>query len=101
MEPEEVESVERICLPEVDGGTWIDRMSDGSLKLRLDSFPPAWARGPFDSFQSDLERALGVPVAGLDRELFAIRRPRPDTVDAIRRFLAALRQAQARGGDPV
>lgn len=100
MEPE-VESVERIGLREVDGGTWIDRMSDGSLRLRLDCFPPAWARGPFDSFQGDLERALGVRVEGLDRELFAVPRPKPDTIEAIRRFLVALRHPQTRGGDPV
>ncbi len=103
MEPDEVESVEQLRLPEIDGGTWIDRMSDGSLQLRMDLMPPAWARPgqSFDSFQQDLERALGVPVEGLDRELFKVARPRPDTIDAIRRFLAALRHPQARGGDPV
>lgn len=103
MEPDEVEAVETLRLPEVDGGTRIDRMSDGSLRLRMDLMPPAWARPgqAFDSFQDDLQRALGVPVQGLDRELFAIPRPRPDSVDAIRRFLAALRHPQARGGDPV
>jgi hypothetical protein len=98
MEPPE--PVERHDLPEVDGGTWIERMSDGGLRLRLDSCPPAWARGPFDSFQQDLERALGVRVVGLDRELFAIPRPGPDTLDAARRFLVALRHTHARGATP-
>ena len=90
---DEPESVESIRLPEIDGGTRIDRMDDGSLRLRMDMMPPAWARegDSFDSFQSDLERSLGSPVEGLDKELFAVRSPGPDAIEAIRRFLRELR----------
>lgn len=88
------EVVESIDLPEIDGGTRIDRLDDGSLHLRMDLMPPEWASPgqSFDSFQDDLSHAIGAPVEGLDRELFRIRAPRPDTVESIRRFLLELKQ---------
>lgn len=91
------EVVESIDLPEIDGGTRIDRMDDGSLQLRMDMMPPEWARPGqfFDGFQDDLAAAIGAPVEGLDRELFRIDRPRADTVEAIRHFLHELKRQPA------
>jgi hypothetical protein len=61
--------------------------------------PPSWVPedewadlGRCRNFDRELERAVGVPVAWDDREFFLIDRPRADTVDAVRRFLADFRR---------
>lgn len=88
---EEVEAIEDIRVDSFEPGTRVSRMSDGSVQLRLGLMPPAWARHPFDSFQDELARAIGVEVTGLDKELFQVRAPRADTADRIVSFLEALR----------
>src|SRR4051812_16298538 len=75
-------------------------MADGSLFVVFNFMPPSWAEdegdlGPFEDFDRQIERAVGVPVAWEDREVFLIARPRPDTISRIRTFIEAYRrQAQ-------
>lgn len=90
---DELDVIESLPLDEFDPGARIDRMSDGSLQLRFDAMPPSWATRatPFDTFQTDLSRAIERSVEGLDRELFAVRDPGADTVERIRAFLVSLR----------
>ncbi len=88
----EAESIEDTRVDSFEPGTCVSSMSDGSVRLRLPSMPPSWARHPFDSFQADLACSLGVVVVGLDKELFEVRQPRHDTIDLILKFLAAARE---------
>jgi hypothetical protein len=91
---QEIEEVERYLVDEFDRGTRILLMNDGSLRIRLDVAPPSWPQdGAFDGFQAALERALGVHVEGLDKELYAISTPPPDAVHRIKRFLIDFRAA--------
>ena len=95
MSDEEIEEVDRIPVGEFDDGARILIMNDGSLRLRLSYMPPSWsngADGPFDDFTPALAAALGVPVVGLDKELFAIPKPAADTADRLRRWLLSLRK---------
>ena len=73
-----------------DGEPEIRLMPDGSLYLVFNFMPPTWAEAepePFDTFDKQLQAAIGVPVAWEDREFFLIRKPAPDTVERITKFL--------------
>ena len=52
--------------------------------------PPTWAEAQpeaFDTFDQQLQEAIGVPVVWEDRELFLIEEPAHDTVERIKTFL--------------
>ena len=77
-----------------DGEPEIRIMADGSLHVVFNFLPPSWAEDdpdPFDDFDQQLAKAVGLPVAWEDRELFIIRRPAKDTVARIRRFIEEYR----------
>jgi hypothetical protein len=90
---DDVDCVEEIRLDEFDRGTTLEIMNDGSLWLHLRLMPPSWATEDdgFDSFQSELEVAIGTSVEGADKELFVIAAPTGHTVERVRTFLAAVR----------
>ena len=90
----ENEPVDSVRVDEFDYGTKIHTMSDGSIQLKLSLMPPPWAanRGPFESFASYLASALGTVVQGLDKELFSIPKPLPDTVESLKNCLLNLRK---------
>ncbi|MDP1825635.1 MAG: hypothetical protein Q8L48_20410 [Archangium sp.] len=98
MSEEEVETAESHRLDEFDVGTRIDVMTDGSLRLRFGLMPPSWfhSEGAFESFEEKLSGALGVEVEGLDKELFAISEPKPDTVERAKAWLLELRRSTER-----
>lgn len=70
-------------------------MRDGSMLLVFAFIPPRVTEGDaakgkrFDlnTFGADIERAVGVPVAWDDKEVFVIQQPRANTVERIRKFL--------------
>ena len=70
-----------------------DRVNpDGSLHVVFNFMPPSWAEDnptPFDDFDQQLSRAVGLPVQWEDREVFRIERPAGDTVARIRQFLGS------------
>ena len=75
-----------------EGEPEIRVMADGSLYLVFNFMPPSWAEDdpdPFDDFDKQLGKAVGLPVEWEDREFFRIERPAKDTVERIRRFIAA------------
>lgn len=94
----EIESVEDIYVHEFDDWTKISRMNNGSLRLKVPLMPPSWPHQPraFDEFQQELSRELGIPVEGLDKELFSIASPLPETVTKLREVLIALRKKYER-----
>lgn len=72
-------------------------MADGSLHVVFEFMPPSFAEdvddlGPFKDFDKQMERAIGVPVAWEDREVFMIRQSNADTVDKIRAFVEGYRK---------
>jgi len=74
-----------------DGEPEIRMMADGSLYVVFNFMPPSWAEDdpdPFDDFDKQLSKAVGLPVEWEDREFFRIERPANDTVERVRRFLA-------------
>jgi hypothetical protein len=83
-----------------DGEPELRRMTDGSLWLVLNFLPPSWLQdrlgpgdlGPCESFDRQLEGAVGSAVTWEDREFFRIAQPRPDTAERVQRFLAEFRQ---------
>ena len=77
-----------------EGEPEIREMADGSLYVVFNFMPPSWAEDdpdPFDDFDKQLAKAVGLPVQWEDREFFRIERPATDTVERIRRFLAEYR----------
>lgn len=82
------------ALDEFDVGTELSVMSDGSLQLRFGLMPPSWSddEAAFESFEEKLSDALDLEVEGLDKELFAIAAPRPDTLARLRTWLLELRR---------
>ena len=75
-----------------DGEPEIRVMSDGSWYLVFNFMPPSWAEDdpdPFDDFDKQLSKAIGLPVEWEDREFFRIARPSKDTAARIQRFLTA------------
>jgi len=75
-----------------DGEPEIRQMADGSLHIVFNFMPPSWAEDdptPFDDFDQQLSRAIGLPVQWEDREVFRIEKPTGDTVARIRQFLAS------------
>jgi hypothetical protein len=75
-----------------EGEPEIRVMKDGSLYVVFNFMPPSWAEDraePFDDVDKQLSKAIGLPVLWEDREFFRIERPAADTVERIRRFLAA------------
>ncbi|MEW5738030.1 MAG: hypothetical protein AB1938_03835 [Myxococcota bacterium] len=94
MSEEDVDIAREELVDEFERGTRIQHMTDGSLRLKLPAMPASWPhrRGVFDSFQAQLAAAAGVAVEGLDKELFGIPRPGPETAAAVRAFLLAFRR---------
>jgi hypothetical protein len=99
------EPVETIPLPgfDPDGDPEIWRMADGGLRLVFNFMPPSWIPeseyvdlGRCRDFDRRLEAAIGAPVVWEDREFFLIQRPRPDTVEKIKRYLAEFRREHGR-----
>lgn len=75
-----------------DGEPEIRIMADGSLYVVFEFMPPSWAEDDpdsFDDFDQQLGNEVGLPVEWEDREFFRIERPAKDSVERIRRFLAA------------
>jgi hypothetical protein len=82
----------------------VRRTAEGRLWLGIEFLPPSWApdeddehpiwnkQNPWADFDKRLARAIEVPVKWVDREWFRIDHPRPDTVQAIHRFLLAEKQ---------
>ena len=75
-------------------------MNDGSIEVVFNFMPPSWVPedqytatdlGPFRDFDKRMEKALGVQVVWDDRERFVIRRPKEDTVEKVKQFLASVR----------
>jgi hypothetical protein len=78
-----------------DGEPEIREMGDGSLCLVFNFMPPSWADDDpdrFDDFDKQLAKAVGLPVKWEDREFFRIDKPAKDTVERIRRFIAAYKR---------
>jgi hypothetical protein len=94
----ELESVEDLYVHEFDDGTRISRRNNGTIRLKLPLVPPSWPyQGRvFDDFHVELSRGLGVPVHGLDKELFEIESPLPEMVAKLRDLLIALRKKYER-----
>ena len=95
------EAVEEIQLSgfDPDGEPSVRRTAEGRLWLCVEFMPPSWAPeaegaelGPWEDFDRQMERAIGVPVVWEDREWFRIDEPRADTVEAIQRFLVDVRR---------
>jgi len=73
-----------------EGEPEVRLLADGSLSVVFNFMPPSWAEDnpdSFDDFDRQLARAVGVPVAWEDREVFRIDRPAEDTVERLRQFL--------------
>ena len=88
------EAIEIITLEGFDpeGEPEIRIMENGSLELVFNFMPPTWAEdnpAAFDDFDVQLSEALDLEVLWEDREFFWIEEPAEDTVERIRRFLAA------------
>ena len=78
-----------------EGEPEIRVMKDGSLYVVFNFMPPSWGEDDpdqFDHFDEQLGAAIGQPVVWEDREFFRVERPAQDTVDRIRRFLAAYKR---------
>jgi len=78
-----------------EGEPEIRVMKDGSLYVVFNFMPPSWGEDDpdqFDRFDEQLGAAIGQPVVWEDREFFRVERPAQDTVDRIRRFLAAYKR---------
>ncbi len=98
------EGVEEYPLTGFDpsGEPMVRRTATGRLWLCVQFVPPLWfpeeewtgpvGLGPWADFDKRLADAIGVPVVWEDREWFRIDQPRPDTVQAIQRFLLAERR---------
>lgn len=89
---------------EADGEPVIKRWSDGSVWIHFNFMPPLFAEengteAQFDSFDSKLQEALGVPVIWDDREVFIVANPEPDTVVKAKAWLESFHQA-AYGSNP-
>ena len=75
-----------------DGEPEVRVIRDGTLYVVFNFMPPSWAEDdpdPFDDFDRQLSRAVGIPVVWEDREFFRIDRPAADTIGRIRSFLEA------------
>ena len=75
-----------------EGEPVIEELSDGSLRVMFEFMPPSYAEdetelGPFETFDEQMQQAIGVPVQWEDRELFLIRNPKPDTLERLQKFL--------------
>ncbi len=70
---------------------------DGQLTLVFNFMPPsdfeggARALGVYESFDTEMSDAIGVPVLWDDREVFRIAAPRADTIDRLTSFVANFR----------
>lgn len=86
--------LETHALDEFDPGTLLLVMSDGSLQVQFGLLPPSWSddEAAFESFEEKLSEALDVDVEALDKELFAISAPRPETLARLRAWLLELRR---------
>ncbi|MBL8923435.1 MAG: hypothetical protein JNJ54_31570 [Myxococcaceae bacterium] len=82
-------------LDEFDTGTLLLVMADGSLQVQFRLMPPSWTadEAAFEDFDEQLSEALDVEVEALDKELFSIAAPRPDTLTRLRDVLLARRAA--------
>ncbi|MBI3461568.1 MAG: hypothetical protein HY000_00695 [Planctomycetes bacterium] len=93
------EPVQEIQLSGFDreGEPVIRVMADGCLYVVFEFMPPSYLEdaeglGPFKDLDKQIERAIGVPVAWEDREVFLIRQPKADTVGKIRTFVDGYRK---------
>jgi hypothetical protein len=79
-------------------------MHDGSLLLVFASIPPIGIQGGtaklrrfhMNTFGTEIERAVGVPVVWDDRDVFVIRIPEADTIERVRGFLQGYWGAKGR-----
>jgi hypothetical protein len=77
---------------DVDGEPVIKKWSDGSLWIHFQAMPPFFSEDDgtearFETFENDVQKALGVPVVREDREVFVIPDPEPDTVQKAKDWL--------------
>ena len=75
-----------------DPELWV--MSNGSLNLHFQAFPPTHVTTeaqtePYATYAQQLEQFLGVPVSWEDRELFFIAHPKRDTIEKVEAFVKA------------
>lgn len=90
--------VETIPLSGFDpaGEPEIRRFADGSLQIVFAFMPPSFVEdeggwvdlGRYRKLDEEMARAIGTAVVWEDREYFRIERPREDTVERLREFLA-------------
>jgi hypothetical protein len=84
-----------------EGEPLIRVMGDGGLHVVFEFMPPSYMPdeelddelGPFADFDKQMERAIGAPVVWDDREVFVISRPKPDTVERVRKFIQNYRKS--------
>lgn len=72
----------------------IKKWSDGTIWLHFEAMPPFFAEAQgreadFRDFEQQIQRALGVPVTRIDREIFAIQSPLKDTAAKAKSWLEA------------
>jgi hypothetical protein len=80
------------------GNPEIRVMSTGALNLLYQVFPPMHVKTdeqgkPYETFDKQLEKYIGVPVSWEDRELFHIAKPRADTIERTKAFVQAFPKA--------
>jgi hypothetical protein len=80
-----------------DGEPVIKKWSDGTLWIHFEAMPPFFAEDDgtekeFEAFELKIQDALSVAVHRDDREVFIIRRPKPDTALKAKDWLEAYRK---------
>lgn len=93
---DQVKTIIRLSGFDSRGEPEIRVMRDGSMYVVFNFMPPSdfadsGELGPFEHFDRQMEKAIGVPVLWDDREFFLIKKPRPDTIDRIRQFVEKYR----------
>lgn len=77
---------------DADSEPVLKRWSDGSLWIHFEAMPPFFAEdngteSEFETFETKIQDALGVPVVREDREVFVIQNPNPDTAEKAKSWL--------------
>jgi hypothetical protein len=81
-----------------DGEPVIKKWSDGSMWIHFEAMPPFFAEedgteAAFETFETQIQDAIGVPVIREDREVFVIPNPQPDTAAKAKAWLESYRGA--------
>lgn len=83
-----------------DGEPVIKKWSNGSLWIQFEAMPPFFAKdegteNDFEEFETKIQDSLGVTVHRDDREVFVIKRPKPDTAEKVKAWLEAYRKSRS------